>query len=99
GHGLTRFPYDHLFLPEKHVIARGNRRYKHNHTNIHDFGINKLKITDYLQAIHRSGLKIIFLEFNQSSKLIIRILKHSLARIPFLRNFLIINMYFILEKE
>lgn len=68
GHGLTRFPYDHLFLPEKHVIARGNRRYKHNHTNIHDFGINKLKITDYLQAIHRSGLKIIFLEFNQSSK-------------------------------
>lgn len=98
-HGIFSkdFPFKHIMLSEKYLIRQYNNRNDTCLKSVHDFGLNKLKFSDYEKIFRQSGLKTIALEANVSKHLLGKIQTY-LRKIPFLKEYFTFNIYAVLQK-
>jgi SAM-dependent methyltransferase len=96
GQVLALIPWAHLFL-EPTLVTMNNRYREKKITSMRDLQLNKFAWSDYLEIFRKSGFDIVYLSKNNSTSTPSRILS-ALARIPFLENFCIHNVYCILER-
>jgi len=89
-------PWGHLFM-ESTLIDMNNRYREKKVNSIYDLGLNKMSVTDYRRVFHESGLSIADLRVNRSGDIRSETLS-LLARIRFLQDYCIHNVYAILEK-
>ena len=97
GHALTVFPLDHLFLPERTLVARHNRRHGLQVSSIREYGLNRLKLGDYLRVFARSGLRQDYFRLNQSDSALGKLAAATLLKLPFFRR-LSFNAYLVFSK-
>jgi len=99
-HGRTEIaaPWGHVVLPERYLISRLNRRHRTQLNSIHDLGLNKLALADYMRLLRQSGFKIITLKVNVSTHPMSRLFSWP-HRLPLLREYFAHNIYCILENE
>ena len=96
GHSLTVLPFDHL-LPEKFVIDRYNKKHKASVKSVYEYGLNKLKLKDYLKVFAESGLKQDYLKMNLHESGFVKFLAATLLKLPFFRR-MTFNAYIVFSK-
>jgi len=89
-------PWGHLFM-ESILIDVNNRYREKKASSLYDLGLNKMSVSDYRRVFHESGLSVTDLRVNQSRGLRSKALS-LFARIPFLEDYCIHNVYAILEE-
>ena len=97
GHALTVFPFDHL-LPERYVIQRYNKKHHTSPKTIHEYGLNKLKLKDYLNIFAESGLRQDYIMMNMNDSPFAEKVLGALLKTPFFRRFTV-NVYVIFSKH
>ena len=96
GHAVTRFPFDHLIFSERYLIKRLNKRYNRDCKTIIEYGLNKLKLVDYLKVFNESGFRQDYIRMNQSDSVPGKIAAVFL-KIPFFR-WMTFNVYLIFSR-
>ncbi|MBR6059462.1 MAG: class I SAM-dependent methyltransferase [Victivallales bacterium] len=96
GHSLTVLPFDHL-LPESFVLKRYNKKHGTHLKTVYEYGLNKLKLNDYLKVFKESGLRFDYLRMNQSESTLGKLLAATLLKLPFFRR-MTFNVYLIFTK-
>ena len=97
GHALTVFPFDHL-LPERYVIQRYNKKHHTSLKSVHEYGLNKLKLNDYLNVFAESGLRQDYIRMNINDSPFVEKVFGNLLKMPFFRR-LTANVYVIFSKQ
>ena len=97
GHALTVFPFDHLFLSKNFVLSRYNRKKGTHLKSVYEYGLNMLKLKDYLPVFDQCGMKQNYLRLNLSDKAIGILFARTLLKLPFFRRFTF-NAYLIFTK-
>lgn len=106
-HGLTKSmllgPWGHLILGEKRLVARVNRTRKEQVQSIEDLGMNKLTFAEYARLFKESGMNIVQFKTNVvgsggAKRAVLGAVLSGLSRIPLLKEYVIFNIYAILEK-
>jgi SAM-dependent methyltransferase len=96
GQILAVIPWAHLFL-EPTLVTMNNRYQERKITSMNDIQLNKFSWSDYLEIFRKSGFSIVYLRKNNSASMPSRLLS-ILAKLPFLEDLCIHNVYCILEK-
>lgn len=99
GHSLTKIPYDHLILPDSMLISRYNRHSQNKRLSVYDYGLNKLRISDYLKAFEKCGLKIESVHFNVNDNPLISLVGRTLGHLPFIGDLFVHSIYAKMTKE
>ena len=97
GHELTKLPFDHL-LPEQFVLKRYNKKHHTSLKAIHEYGLNKMKLDDYLKIFAESGLRQDYFRMNCHDNFFVKILAATLLKLPFFRR-MTFNIYMIFSKQ
>ncbi len=96
GHAVTRFPFDHLIFSERYLIDRLNKRHNRNCKTIREYGLNMLKLTDYLSVFNDSSFRQDYIRMNQSDSFLGKAVS-ILLKIPFFR-WMTFNVYLVFTK-
>jgi len=96
GHALTKLPFDHL-LPESYVVNRYNKTHEQKIKSIHEYGLNKLKLKDYLKVFNESGLRQDYLRMNNCDSAFGRLMAATILKLPFFRR-MTFNVYLIFTR-
>lgn len=92
------FPWAHVSGTHAQKISSYNRRHPgENISSLNDLGLNGLDYADYERMIDDCGLKKISYRVNTAAHPLVPVL-NALRALPFLREYLSINIYAILEK-
>jgi SAM-dependent methyltransferase len=97
GRLLAKLPWGHLLL-ERVLVGVHNRRNEKKINSLRSFGLNKLAFSDYERILRESDFDVVAFHTNRGGKVSSRILSF-LARVPFLRDCCIHNVFCILEKK
>jgi SAM-dependent methyltransferase len=96
GQILALIPWLHLLI-EPILVTMYNRYREKKITSIRDLQLNKFAWSDYREIFRKSGLNIVYLSKNNSVSMSSRLLS-ILAKLSFLEDLCIHNVYCILEK-
>ena len=91
-------PWGHLLLPESLYLRITSWDRKHKMSSKDDFGLNRLKLSDYMKIFKNSGLSIVYFKMNQSNNKIVKLF-NFISKIPFLKEYFTLNIYCILENQ
>jgi hypothetical protein len=97
-----RIPWAHLLLPDSMVIKGINYNRKKRNlplvNTIQEIGINKLSLKEYKRILRNPKMLIISFKTNQNKKGA-RIFLNCLSKIQLLQEYMIYNIYCILQKK
>lgn len=97
GRMKVNIPWGHTMLPERYLIDRLNRLQTNKVKSVYDLGLNKLSLAEYLRLFRESGMAIVFLMVNASTRPISRVFS-LIRRIRLLEEYFSHNIYCIMEK-
>ncbi|MCX7013875.1 MAG: class I SAM-dependent methyltransferase [Candidatus Sumerlaeota bacterium] len=98
-HGRTKIllPWGHILFPERFLINWHNRLDTTKAASIHDLELNALPLAEYLRIFRSSGMTIVSLQVNASTRPVSRLFS-LLRRTPSLAEYFSHNVYCILRK-
>jgi len=98
GRALALIPWGHLFM-EPHILRAAARHNKRDIISMHDLGLNKMCYSDFRKALLDSGLSLLTFDINQSTSIQSRVASSLMKVFPFLKDYLIHNIYCILKNN
>ena len=100
GAHSSRFliPWGHLFMPESLYLKFVSWERHYPLTSPKDFQLNMMSFREYCAEIYKTGMKVEFFKTNQGGHPAMCVFRTG-QKIPFLREFCIVNLYCILRKN